>query len=156
MGRRQPTLSIDLLTNTADAAVRQSTSSAEYLIGEIKRHKRGAVLAAAAMVIGGCRCGLSLFLEGSGILCQQAAKPIDSVAVLPFVNVSADPNTEYLSDGISDSIINSLSPMPKLKVMSLNSVLRYKGQADRPAGGGARAECPRSADEQVRFSREII
>jgi TolB-like protein len=54
------------------------------------------------------------------------------VAVLPFVNVNNDPNTEYLSDGISDSIINSLSRSPTLKVMSLNSVLRYKGKQTDP------------------------
>ena len=42
--------------------------------------------------------------------------------------MNGDPNTEYLSDGISDSIINSLSRLPTLKVMSLNSVLRYKGK----------------------------
>ena len=53
---------------------------------------------------------------------------IDSVAVMPFVNVSGDPNTEYLSDGLSESIINSLSP--NLKVIALNSVLRYKGKQD--------------------------
>jgi len=53
---------------------------------------------------------------------------IDSVAVMPFVNVSGDPNTEYLSDGLSESIINSLSP--NLKVIALNSALRYKGKQD--------------------------
>ena len=57
---------------------------------------------------------------------------IDSVAVLPFVNTGGDPNTEYLSEGISDSIINSLSRLPNLKVNSLNSVLRYKGQQIDP------------------------
>ena len=43
---------------------------------------------------------------------------IDSLAVLPFVNASGDPNAEYLSDGISESLINSLSQLPHLKVMS--------------------------------------
>ena len=54
--------------------------------------------------------------------------PIDSVAILPFVNANADPNTEYLADGIPESIINSLSQLPGLKVMSRNSVFRFKGQ----------------------------
>jgi len=51
---------------------------------------------------------------------------IRSVAVLPFANVGADPNTDYLSDGITESIINSLSQLPNLSVMSRSSVFRYK------------------------------
>ncbi len=47
---------------------------------------------------------------------------------MPFVNQNNDPNTEYLSDGIPESIINSLSQLPNLKVMSRNSVFHYKGK----------------------------
>jgi serine/threonine protein kinase/tetratricopeptide (TPR) repeat protein len=50
------------------------------------------------------------------------------LAVLPFVNGSADPNAEYLSDGITESLINSLSCLPNLKVMSRDSAFRYKGK----------------------------
>jgi serine/threonine protein kinase/Tfp pilus assembly protein PilF len=50
------------------------------------------------------------------------------LAVLPFVNGSADPNAEYLSDGISESLINSLSQLPNLKVMCRDSAFRYKGK----------------------------
>src|SRR5437667_1812119 len=53
---------------------------------------------------------------------------IDSLAALPFVNVDADPNTEYLSDGITESLINSLAQLPDLKVISFSSVSRYRGQ----------------------------
>jgi TolB-like protein/Flp pilus assembly protein TadD len=59
-------------------------------------------------------------------------EPIDSIAVMPFVNVTGDPNIEYLSDGISDSIINRLSQIPNLKVTSFNSALRYKGSSTDP------------------------
>jgi TolB-like protein/Tfp pilus assembly protein PilF len=58
----------------------------------------------------------------------NGGETIDSVAVLPFVNASADPNTEYLSDGITESLINSLSQLPHLKVMSHDSAFRYKGK----------------------------
>ena len=50
------------------------------------------------------------------------------MAVLPFVNASADPNAEYLSDGITESLINSLSTLPHLKVMSRDSAFMYKGK----------------------------
>jgi len=53
-------------------------------------------------------------------------KAIDSLAVLPFVNAGNDPNAEYLSDGISESVINSLSQLPQLRVMAWNTVQRYK------------------------------
>src|SRR5262249_13748730 len=60
----------------------------------------------------------------------------ESVAVLPFQNVSGDPKTEYLSDGVADQIINSLSQVRRqnLKVRPFTSVARYKGkELDVPA-----------------------
>jgi len=52
--------------------------------------------------------------------------PIDSLAVLPFVNVGGDPNSEYLADGITESLINGLSQLPNMNVIARNSVFRYK------------------------------
>jgi len=57
---------------------------------------------------------------------------IESIAVLPFANVGNDPKTEYLSDGITESLIDSLSQLPNLTVMSRNTVFRYKGQTTDP------------------------
>jgi TolB-like protein len=62
---------------------------------------------------------------------------IDSIAVLPFVNNSGDPNTEYLSDGITEGVINSLSRLPQLRVMARTTVFRYKGHSDDPLKIGA-------------------
>jgi len=52
----------------------------------------------------------------------------DSVAVLPFINVRGDANTDYLSDGIAESLIGSLARVPHLKVRSRDSAFRYKGK----------------------------
>ena len=60
----------------------------------------------------------------------------DSLAVLPFENVGADPNTEYLSDGITESLINTLSQLSRLTVMSRRSVFHYKGKDIDPQKAG--------------------
>jgi TolB-like protein/Tfp pilus assembly protein PilF len=59
-------------------------------------------------------------------------KAINSLAVLPLVNESSDKNAEYLSDGITESIINILSQLPQLRVMAHSAVLRYKGREVDP------------------------
>jgi serine/threonine-protein kinase len=61
---------------------------------------------------------------------------IDSLAVLPFQNVGADPNTEYLSDGITESLINTLSQLSNLTVMSRSSVFHFKGKEVDPQKAG--------------------
>jgi len=72
---------------------------------------------------------VSLFFLGRYTSSKQGAElPAKSIAVLPFDNQNRDPDTEYLSDGIPESIINSLSQLPNLKVMSRNSVFHYKGK----------------------------
>ena len=60
------------------------------------------------------------------------AKPLDSLAVLPFVNASGDPNTEYLSEGITESLINSLSQLPNFRVIARTTAFRYKGREVDP------------------------
>lgn len=62
------------------------------------------------------------------------ALPIESIAVLPFENQNAD--TEYLSDGLTESVINNLSGLPNLRVISRNSVFQYKNKpTDSPTVG---------------------
>jgi len=104
----------------------RTTSSAEYLVGEVRRHKGTALLVLAILII--AVAALLYFARGG--------KAIDSVAVLPFVNASADPDTEYLSDGITESLINSLSQLSRIKVIARSSVFRYKGRETDPRAVG--------------------
>src|SRR5687768_7134947 len=60
------------------------------------------------------------------------ARTVTSLAVLPFTNVSGDPDTEYLSDGVTESLIDTLSQLPNVKVMSRSSVFRYKRKEADP------------------------
>jgi eukaryotic-like serine/threonine-protein kinase len=95
------------------------------LLGSIKRHKMAVVLTLASIVVAlGSIAYFSYFARPAG--------PIDSIAVLPLVNASNDPNTEYLSDGITESIISNLSQLPQLRVMARSTVFRFKGQEIDP------------------------
>lgn len=69
-------------------------------------------------------------------LAVQSKLPI-SLAVLPFTNLSSDPGAEYLSDGITESIINSLSHLPQLRVTARSTVFRHKGKEMEPQDVGS-------------------
>jgi serine/threonine protein kinase/tetratricopeptide (TPR) repeat protein len=62
------------------------------------------------------------------IVRRRTSKTIDSIAVLPLQNASHEADAEYLSDGITETLINKLSQLPKLKVMARSTVFRYKGR----------------------------
>src|SRR5437667_8595502 len=95
-------------------------SSAEYVVTGIKRHKVGAAAIVVMLVVG---VGLGLFVRG-----RNSTAAIESIAVLPFENKSNDADTDYLSDGLTESLIFRLSQLPGLKVSPTSSVIRYKGK----------------------------
>ena len=63
---------------------------------------------------------------------RSDARKINSLAVLPFINATSDPGNEYLSDGLTESLISTLSQLPDLKVMARSTVFRFKGKEDDP------------------------
>lgn len=69
-------------------------------------------------------------------LSKKREKTIESIAVLPFQNTSGDPNVEYLSDGIAESLINSLTQLQQLKVIARSTAFRYKGKDADPQAVG--------------------
>ena len=58
----------------------------------------------------------------------QSQYPPNSIAVLPFVNMSSDPEQEYFSDGISEELLNLLAKIPELQVISRSSSFAFKGE----------------------------
>lgn len=75
---------------------------------------------------------LALAAAAAGYFWMTRGPAIRSIAVLPFVNATGDPKTEYLSDGITETTINTLSQLPNLKVMARSTVFRYKGKQQDP------------------------
>jgi serine/threonine-protein kinase len=84
----------------------------------------------------GKRRALTPSVETAGLRPQRVSKILDSLAVLPFGNTSGDPEHEYLSDGITGSLINILAKIPKLRVMAQSTVSRYKGRDIDPQAIG--------------------
>lgn len=80
-----------------------------------------AALAITAVVLAGAFFGYRYLSSGGG--------QINSIAVLPFENSGGNPDSEYLSDGLAESLIYRLSQIPDLKVSPRSSVFRYKGQS---------------------------
>ncbi|MFZ3264748.1 MAG: serine/threonine-protein kinase, partial [Terriglobales bacterium] len=80
------------------------------------------------VVFTACIIAIALTAGGSWYLRSGRTSAIDSIAVLPFINGSGDANTEYLSDGITESLTDSLIHVPQLKVKSRRSAFQFKGK----------------------------
>jgi len=112
------TLSAEATPAAGTAAA--TTTSAKIILGEIKRHKLGVALTVGLLLIG--------IVAGVYFLSGRNAGAINSIAVLPFVNASGNADVEYLSDGMTETLISSLSQLPHLNVKARSTVFRYKGK----------------------------
>jgi serine/threonine protein kinase/tetratricopeptide (TPR) repeat protein len=113
-------------SSIAPSAVSPASSSSIPAAVEPRRWRTYLAAGVAVIVLIAAAAG-AYFLHGK----SQTGK-VDSIAVLPFVNATADANNEYLSDGLTESLIGSLSQLPNLKVMARSTVFRYKGKEDDP------------------------
>src|SRR3989442_1150026 len=131
------------------AATAHSASSAEYIVTEIKQHKRGLAVALAAMIL--------LSVAGIAYYFGRGGKTaIDSIAGLPLVNTGGDPNTEYLSDGISEALINSLTELQQLNVIARTTAFRYKGKEIDPQAVGRQLNVRAVLTGRVRQTGEML
>ena len=90
-------------------------------VSGVKRHAIALTIAAILLVIG--FAGVGIYLKGS------KAGQVDSIAVLPLENRSNDPEAEYISDGITESINNSLTRLPSLRVIPHSVASHYRGKS---------------------------
>jgi TolB-like protein/Tfp pilus assembly protein PilF len=103
----------------------QELSSAGHIVAGIRQSNKAALVAVAGVLV--------LILSGAYFYFSRSREnTIDSIAVLPFVNVDGDPDMEYLSDGITESLTDSISQLPNLSVIAHSSVFRYKGRNPDP------------------------
>jgi eukaryotic-like serine/threonine-protein kinase len=101
-----------------------AASDSEIAVGLLARHKKALLLATVVMITIVACLGFGAYRW----LVPHSGSSVDSLAVLPFANVTADPNTEYLSDGLTESLISSLSQLPNLVVRPRSSVFHYKSK----------------------------
>jgi eukaryotic-like serine/threonine-protein kinase len=103
-----------------------SASSASLPAAQARKHKYLAAGVTSVVLVAVVATGAFL-LHG-----KSTTGRIDSVVVLPFVNATGDPNNEYLSDGLTESLISALSQLPELKVMARSTAFRFKGNQEDP------------------------
>lgn len=109
-------------SGSATQAAAGASSDTQIAVGLIARHKKK-LMAVAAVVV------LALVGVVYGVRRSVArGESIDALAVLPFVNASGDANAVYLSEGLTESLISSLSRLPNLTVRPRSAVSRYKGK----------------------------
>ncbi|HEX7331767.1 MAG TPA: protein kinase, partial [Pyrinomonadaceae bacterium] len=121
-----PTSVRSQVTTVAESTTASSSSGIDYKPADKRR--KWIAYAAGVLVL--------LVIVAGVIMFASSPATINSVAILPFVNDSKDPDAEYLSDGITESIINSLSQLPNLRVMSRNAAFRFKGSNLDPVEAG--------------------
>ena len=125
-----------ILPHTTDAAIRRGTAPTTVLAAapassstrELTRpSKRNVwIVVTAAIVVVTVIVGY--FIVGK-FIAGKRDRPIESVAVIPFENKSGNADSEYLSDGLAESLIYRLSQLSNLKVTPRSSAFRYKGQS---------------------------
>ena len=117
------------LTSESEPVSASRGVAVQHVIGSLKRHRRVSLATLLALVL--AAAGIVYFTRG-GKAVDGSSSVIESIAVLPFVNEASDTDAEYFSDEITESLVNNLSQLPKLRVVPRSVVLNYKGHETDP------------------------
>src|SRR6266404_795171 len=116
----------EITRNTGPTTVLTSASIPGTTRDLTKPRRRGIVFATIGIA------SVVIVALGYFYLSRSRTTAIESIAVMPFVNESGNADVEYLSDGMTETLISSLSQLPNLNVKARSSVFRYKGKETNP------------------------
>ncbi|HSE98780.1 MAG TPA: serine/threonine-protein kinase, partial [Blastocatellia bacterium] len=143
--------------SSASNGMARSSSSAEYKASRVRRHKGAFNTVLLFFIMGAVGLSWWIFTD------PAHRKSIDSIAVLPFINESGSADLEYLSDGMTETLISSLSHLQNISVKARSSVFRYKGKEIDPKRVGQELSVQAvltgrvmQRAEQLMFSLELV
>ncbi len=127
-----------ILPHSTDAGINRATAPTTVLPSQptastdaLAKPKRRKIAIALAIIVAAVFAATGAIVVSS-YLSSKRDTAIQSIAVMPFVNESGNPELEYLSDGMTETLISSLSQLPNLNVKARSSVFRYKGKETNP------------------------
>lgn len=126
-----PTTAILGATHESEAPTRQSLGSTPPPVSEERaigpaRSKKWLIAAPVVVVV----LATAGYFGLRGFIASSA--PLNSIAVLPFANTSGDKGTDFLSDGIAETLINNFTKIPELKVAARTTAFRFRGREGEP------------------------
>ena len=136
LGSEATETATNILPHATGATVNRSTGPTTALplptpssgTGELTKPKRNWVALAVVVL-----AAATISIGGYFYFTRKPTTTIQSIAVMPFVNESGNADVDYLSDGMTETLISSLSQLPNLNVKARSSVFRYKGKETNPA-----------------------
>jgi len=134
-----------ILPNSTEASINRATAPTTVLPAtqapgttrELGKPKRRKLAIAIVIIATAVVAAVTAVVVDSYLSRKRTATSIQSIAVLPFVNESGNTDVEYLSDGMTESLINSLSQLPNLSVKARSTVFRFKGKGATPQQVGS-------------------
>src|SRR6266496_2658471 len=125
-------ISTSILPHTTKAGVNRGTGPTTVLSPQVAPSTTGQLVRPGSkrklLVVGASVLIVAVVAAGYVYISRRNSGAISSIAVMPFVNEGGNADVEYLSDGMTETLISSLSQLPKLNVKARSSVFRYKGK----------------------------